>query len=553
MPLSAALSLLLLEKERRKREREKKDEKARRAAGRLDGMQLYCPHTPWPKQRAFLDLKCRHAHQTLEAFYGGAAGPGKSDALLMAALQYVHVPRFSALLLRRTMQRLEGGNSLMSRLRSWLYDSDAKWNGNQHTFTFPSSATIEFGYCDSPMDRFEYQGKEYQLIAWDELTEIPLPEDEHNPYEFLFSRLRRPRCRDHEAPDPECYKCQVAGNLAHVPLRMLSASNPGGLSHMYVKNRFIPEEALKDAAEGNGEAAPVYWIDKDKTRAFVPAVIKDNPVIDPVEYENALNHLPAVTRARLLRGDWSVVEDAILRRDTFRYFKMRGDLLIAHDGEGNPIGHSIERDEIERFATVDTAGTSKQKERESKGKPSSWSVMQIWEYYRPARWLFLRYCWRRRVGWHDLRQGVADIGRNWGPNPILIERAHCGPQLYEDLCPILPVELVNPVTKSMKGQSGMPGKLERSIPLQKMLDRGEIFLPMIDHVPGAADWLTDLESEWISWRGLPDETSDQVDCASYAAAHVDEPAAGDVEPDSDPDWWKTRRGPNVWGGRKHWR
>src|SRR3990167_11138644 len=67
----------------------------------------YFPHGPWPKQRVFIDLPNR------EAMYGGAAGGGKSDALLMAALQYMHVPGYAALILRKTFADLSKPDALI--------------------------------------------------------------------------------------------------------------------------------------------------------------------------------------------------------------------------------------------------------------------------------------------------------------------------------------------------------------------------------------------------------------------------------------------------------
>src|SRR6218665_1523941 len=60
----------------------------------------FCPHRPWPKQQQFLDLTCK------EAFYGGAPAGGQSEDPVMAALQYVHVPGYAALILRKDTQRL---------------------------------------------------------------------------------------------------------------------------------------------------------------------------------------------------------------------------------------------------------------------------------------------------------------------------------------------------------------------------------------------------------------------------------------------------------------
>src|ERR1700722_8870220 len=67
----------------------------------------YCPHVPTAKQLAF--LVCPR----VEAFFGGAAGPGKTEGLLMGALQLVDLPNYHALILRRTFRQLNQTNSIM--------------------------------------------------------------------------------------------------------------------------------------------------------------------------------------------------------------------------------------------------------------------------------------------------------------------------------------------------------------------------------------------------------------------------------------------------------
>ena len=126
----------------------------------------YIPHTPTPKQEAFLWLNC------LDAFYGGAAGGGKSDALLMAALQYVDVPGYNALLIRNTYANLSKPDGLMDRAADWLTHTDAKWEGDDKRWRFPSGATLSFGYLDGPRDHFNYQGPAYQFVGIDEVVQI---------------------------------------------------------------------------------------------------------------------------------------------------------------------------------------------------------------------------------------------------------------------------------------------------------------------------------------------------------------------------------------------
>ena len=452
------------------------------------GLDLYCPHRPFPKQQAFLDLTCR------EALFGGGAGPGKTDALLMAALQYVHVPGYSALILRRDYPRLSLPNSIMDRAHQWLRSTKARWNSQTKTYRFPSGAVLQFGYIDSPEDRYRYASSEFQFIGWDELTEFRLGAGDDNPYEFMFSRLRK------------------SASLP-VPLRMRSASNPGNIGHEYVKRRFITEEAL--AALRDDRPQVFYADSENRDRAFVPALLADNPHLDREQYMANLMHLPPVTRARLLQGDWSIVEDAIIKQHWLSYYNQRGEMLVPLDKQRREQGLAIDSRLCRRLATIDTAGTSKQKAEERKGRPPSWSVCQIWDYDRERKLLFLRYVWRDRVNWDGLKAGTRRTLRNWHPHTTLIENAHYGPPLCQELRGDFNCQLINPVTQSMRGQSGVPGKVERATPLLNKLEQGEVFLPNA----GVA-WLVDLENEWLTWTGVDGEAADVIDAAAYVAGHT---------------------------------
>jgi predicted phage terminase large subunit-like protein len=217
----------------------------------------YITHEPTEKQEAFIKLTCR------EALYGGAAGGGKSDALLMLALQYVEVPNYSAIIFRRTFADLSLPKALMDRAHEWLDATDARWEGVKHAWAFPSGAKLAFGYIDAEADKYRYQSSEYQTICFDELTQFT-----ESQYRYLLSRLRRLES-------------------SHVPLRVRSATNPGGLGHKWVKQRFIVEGQVKD-------------------RVFIPAKLQDNPFLDRESYRKSLMLLDPVTRQQLLEGDWDV-------------------------------------------------------------------------------------------------------------------------------------------------------------------------------------------------------------------------------------------------------
>jgi predicted phage terminase large subunit-like protein len=231
---------------------------------------VYCPENASITQKVFLRTNA------LEALFGGAAGGGKSSALLMAALQFVDVPNYSAILFRRTYADLALPGAIMDRFVTWMapYD-DVRWNSNNYTALFPSGARISFGYLNNSQDYLRYKGAEFQFIGMDEVTEI-----READYRYLFSRLRRP----------------ASGPLAKVPLRMRAASNP---APNWVRQRFIVEG-------------------REHGRIFVPSKLTDNPGIDAASYRQSLQALDPVERRRLEEGDWwSTTLGTMFERESF--------------------------------------------------------------------------------------------------------------------------------------------------------------------------------------------------------------------------------------------
>lgn len=229
----------------------------------------WCPHKPWGKQRAFMSL------EELEAMYGGAAGSGKTDALLADVLQFVDTPGFSGAFFRRTFSDLNLPDAPMARSHAWLDDTDAVWNERDKQWTFPSSATLQFGYCATLADVQRYKSAAFQRIYIDEVTEWGLAE-----YTYLFSRMRRKRGVD-------------------IPLGMRAATNPDGPGYGWVRERFeIPENERIESPIRHSTAS----------RIFLPARCEDNPALDLEEYERALEQLAGgrggVKWKQLREGIW---------------------------------------------------------------------------------------------------------------------------------------------------------------------------------------------------------------------------------------------------------
>ena len=195
---------------------------------------------------------------------------------LASALKYVRVPNYSALLIRRAYTHLQQPGAFIPTSRAWLLGTDATYNQSQHTWFFPDNARLTFGYLDNVRDLDRYQGGEYQYIGVDEATQIP-----ENLLRYLYSRLRKKEGMQ-------------------VPLRMRLTANPGGVSHEYIKRRYITE------GEKHG-------------RVFIPSLLSDNPSLDREEYLKQLAELDPLTRARLLNGDWDAMpEGGLFKRHWFK-------------------------------------------------------------------------------------------------------------------------------------------------------------------------------------------------------------------------------------------
>lgn len=233
----------------------------------------------WQPQPRQLELMRR---QEDEALYGGSAGGGKSDCALAEALRQIDIPHYRGLILRKTYPQL---SELVDRSTE-LYKAvvpKAKYNDSKHYWVFPSGAKVYFGSLQHDKDKTNYQGKRYDFIDFDELTQFTFSE-----YSYLFSRNRP------NGPGTRCY--------------MRAQANPGGIGHGWVKERFITpappmttiwERVKIRFPDGHEEV-------RKKSRIFVPSTVFDNKILlqnDP-EYLTRLASMPEKERNALLYGDW---------------------------------------------------------------------------------------------------------------------------------------------------------------------------------------------------------------------------------------------------------
>lgn len=230
-----------------------------------------------------------------EVLFGGAAGGGKTFAIIADPMRYFSNRNFNGLILRRTNDELREIVWKTQELYPQAFPG-AKWAEKKSQWTFPSGARLWLTYLDRPEDVLRYQGQAFSYVAFDELTQHPTP----FAWDYMRSRLR--------TTDPD------------LPTFMRATTNPGGPGHGWVKKMFIdpaPENVAFAATDLDTGEPLVYPESHEKAgqplfqRKFIPASLYDNPYLtEDGSYEANLLSLPEMQRRQLLEGDWAVADGA---------------------------------------------------------------------------------------------------------------------------------------------------------------------------------------------------------------------------------------------------
>lgn len=211
--------------------------------------------------------------------YGGAAGGGKSDALLVASIVACwSVKGCKVGYFRRKFVQLDGTGGAIMRSHE-LLTGIAKWNGSQRRWTFPNGSIIKFAHLENEDTVFDYNSQQFDVIAFDEATQFT-----RSQYRYMTSRNR--------------------ATVTGITPFMMMATNPGNIGHAWFKAEFV--EA--------GDSEVVHQVEVEEGQfedhIFIPAKLSDNQVLEDRDpgYRQRLENQPEVTRRQLLDGDWDVAE-----------------------------------------------------------------------------------------------------------------------------------------------------------------------------------------------------------------------------------------------------
>lgn len=232
-----------------------------------EAVEVNIDYTPFEKQEIFHGSKARYR------LFGGAAGPGKSTAVIYEAaaqcLESDHA--IDGVLFRRTFPELE--QSLIKKFLEKIPGKLYVYNSQKHLVTFKrNKSTLLFTYCKREDDVYKYQSVEWDFIGIDELTHFT-----EFQVRYLLTRLRTTK--------------------ENTYANFFAATNPGNIGHVWVRGWFVRKDKLPP-----GESPADY--------DYTHSTVDDNPIImerDP-EYVKRLNALPEVQKQALRWGNWDIFQ-----------------------------------------------------------------------------------------------------------------------------------------------------------------------------------------------------------------------------------------------------
>jgi hypothetical protein len=420
---------------------------------------------PQPKQ-ALAEASCPDIDELL---YGGAAGGGKSEWLLLHAVSEMQrYPGNYGVIFRRVLPAAE--RSIIPRAESLLWDK-AKMNRTDHTFTFPNGSVLEFGHLEHAESWKRYQGAEIGFVGFEEVTEFLQAQ-----WEGMRTRVRAP----------------VPGVHAH----MAATTNPGGVGHRWVKRHWVKPKP-EDVEVGSPAPVPGHvWEARHPIegrrpirRVFIPATLDDNPILterDPTYMDRlAAAHTRAMRRAMEL-GDWDAIDQVEGALWTWDWIEnQRRPPEYTRDGAwSGGLAHVV--------VGVDPAGTSNASSDDTgvvvagRGRDGEFYVLAD------------RTCHLSPDGWGRV---AVEAYREFKADRIVAEVNYGGEMVTHT------IRTVDAMVPVIARNAGARGKRLRAEPISALYEQGRV------HHCGTFE---ELEEQMTSWTPDSGDSPDRLDALVWA-------------------------------------
>lgn len=251
--------------------------------------------------------------------YGGAAGGGKTFALLMETVRYTSNGDFSCIVLRRSKAQVRQKGGIWDESYKFYpkFDPTAKPNGTFLTWTFPSGATIGFSAIQHDKDKYNFDGAQIPLICFDELQHFT-----EDMFFYMLSRNRSGQCKGIKPyiratcnPKPNSWLKRFIRWWLDEEGRYADESK-SGVIRWFIRDgeKIVWANSKEDLVKDYPKSNPL-------SVTFIPSSLADNPELlknDP-DYEAKIESLPYFERLRL-KGDWKVepVGGLVFQKEWFK-------------------------------------------------------------------------------------------------------------------------------------------------------------------------------------------------------------------------------------------
>lgn len=430
------------------------------------------------------------------ALYGGAAGGGKSFALLLECTRHFHVTGFGAVIFRRTTPQIRNKGALWDQSKKIFYhlrgtplEIPLKWR-------FGNDVTVEFSHMQHENDCEDWQGSELPLIGFDELTHFTKKQ-----FIYLLSRSRtmigiKPYIRCTTNPDSESWVAEFISWYWDPDTGYAIPERSGKIRYFIVYDEeFHWGDSVEELHERFDEKMGAENV-MPLSFTFIAAKLDDNKLLEEADptYRAKLMAMSEVERERLLKGNWKIsAGDGILKSQYMRYYTTLP--------------------EVKFYSwSWDTAI--------KEGQENDYSAGQLWAACNDGYYLVRRH--KVKMDYPKLKRLTFTSFQDHPALELLIEDKASGQQLIQDfqrIPPDLEAEfraagrriIPMPVIKMMPdGKSMAKTKIERVNFVATLFEAGRIFVPD-PSLPGN-EWVREMILEWTKFpNGSHD---DEVDAMS---------------------------------------